>query len=74
MTTDNRRMDARSADTGRSHILTLHCDDRPGIVSAVATSLFEARCNITDAQQFNDEFSGRFFARIEERLRARSSR
>lgn len=49
----------------RSHILTLHCDDRPGIVSAVTTSLFEAHCNITDAQQFNDEFSGRFFARIE---------
>jgi formyltetrahydrofolate deformylase len=58
-------MDARFADTGRSHILTLHCDDRPGIVSAVTTALFEAHCNITDAQQFNDEFSGRFFARIE---------
>jgi formyltetrahydrofolate deformylase len=58
-------MDPSPTDTSRSHILTLHCDDRPGIVSAVTTSLFEARCNIADAQQFNDEFSGRFFARIE---------
>jgi formyltetrahydrofolate deformylase len=49
----------------RSHILTLHCRDRPGIVSAVTTSLFESNCNITDAQQFNDEHSGQFFARIE---------
>jgi formyltetrahydrofolate deformylase len=49
----------------RSHILTLHCADRPGIVSAVTTSLFESNCNITDAQQFNDELSGQFFARIE---------
>ena len=48
-----------------THILTLHCDDRPGIVSAVTTSLFQSRCNVTDAQQFSDELSGRFFARIE---------
>ncbi len=54
----------------RSHILTLHCADRPGIVSAVTTSLFESNCNITDAQQFNDELSGEFFARIEFRALA----
>ena len=54
----------------RSHILTLHCADRPGIVSAVTTSLFESNCNIIDAQQFNDELSGEFFARIEFRALA----
>jgi formyltetrahydrofolate hydrolase len=31
--------------------LTLSCRNRPGIVAAVATYLFEAGCNILDAQQ-----------------------
>ena len=48
-----------------SHVLVLRCRDRPGIVSAVSTALFEAQANITDAQQFSDEDAGRFFARIE---------
>lgn len=52
----------------QTHVLTLHCADRPGIVSAVTTALYEAQCNITDAQQFDDEISGEFFARIEFRL------
>src|SRR6478672_11422987 len=49
----------------RTHILTLHCADRPGIIAAVTTSLYQSHCNVTDAQQFSDELSGRFFARIE---------
>ncbi|MGK2286879.1 formyltetrahydrofolate deformylase [Pedomonas sp. V897] len=44
--------------------LTLSCPDRPGIVAAVATFLFENRCNILDAQQFDDLESGRFFMRV----------
>ena len=31
--------------------LTLSCDNRPGIVAAVATSLFEAGADIIEAQQ-----------------------
>ncbi|MEZ0363486.1 formyltetrahydrofolate deformylase [Mycobacterium sp. pUA109] len=46
-------------------VLAFRCDDRPGIVSAVSTALYELQCNITDAQQFSDPFAQRFFARIE---------
>ncbi|PZN99201.1 MAG: formyltetrahydrofolate deformylase [Hyphomicrobiales bacterium] len=48
----------------RTAILTLSCPDRPGIVAAVSTLLFEAGCNILDAQQFNDVETGRFFMRV----------
>ncbi|PTM39924.1 formyltetrahydrofolate deformylase [Bosea sp. 124] len=48
----------------RSAILTLSCPDRPGIVAAVSTLLFEAGCNILDAQQFDDIETGRFFMRV----------
>ena len=48
----------------RSAILTLSCPDRPGIVAAVSTLLFEAGCNILDAQQFDDVETGRFFMRV----------
>ncbi|HEV7256456.1 MAG TPA: formyltetrahydrofolate deformylase [Bosea sp. (in: a-proteobacteria)] len=48
----------------RIAILTLSCPDRPGIVSAVSTLLFEAGCNILDAQQFDDIETGRFFMRV----------
>ncbi|MEO6623788.1 MAG: ACT domain-containing protein, partial [Burkholderiaceae bacterium] len=47
-----------------SQILTLQCKDRPGIVSAVSTSLYEHNANITEAQQFNDPDTGDFFMRI----------
>ena len=45
-------------------ILTLSCPDRPGIVAGVSTVLFEAGCNILEAQQFDDTQSGRFFMRV----------
>ena len=45
-------------------ILTLSCPDRPGIVAAVSTLLFEHGCNIVDAQQFDDAETGRFFMRV----------
>lgn len=48
----------------RSMILVLSCPDRPGIVSAVSSRLFEAGCNILDAQQFDDTETGRFFMRV----------
>src|SRR3984957_20126090 len=48
----------------RSFVLTLSCVNRPGIVAAFSSTLFRAECNITDAQQFDDTGSGRFFARV----------
>jgi formyltetrahydrofolate deformylase len=44
--------------------LTLSCPNRPGIVAAVSTLLFEAGCNILDAQQFDDTETGIFFMRV----------
>ena len=48
----------------RTAILTLSCPNRPGIVAAVSNLLFEAGCNILDAQQFDDTETGRFFMRV----------
>ena len=45
-------------------ILTLSCDDRPGLVAAVASLLASQGCNTLDAQQFNDQATGRFFMRL----------
>ncbi|MDP1873360.1 formyltetrahydrofolate deformylase [Phenylobacterium sp.] len=45
-------------------ILTLSCADRPGIVSRVASFLFERGGNIIDAQQFGDVETDRFFMRV----------
>ncbi len=46
------------------YILTLHCQDRPGIVAAVATRLAASGGNISEAQQFDDKETGRFFMRV----------
>src|SRR4051812_20993392 len=45
-------------------ILTLSCADRPGIVARVSAQLFEAGANILDAQQYDDQETGRFFMRV----------
>ena len=45
--------------------LTLQCDDRPGLVADVATLLTRQGGNITDAQQFNDKLTDRFFMLVE---------
>ena len=45
-------------------ILTLSCPDQPGIVARVAAALFERSANILDAQQYDDEETGRFFMRV----------
>jgi formyltetrahydrofolate deformylase len=47
-----------------SYILTLSCEDRSGLVAAVAGLLFESGGNILEAQQFDDVETGRFFMRI----------
>jgi len=46
------------------HVLTLACENRPGIVAAVSTRLFEAGANIGEAHQFDDAATGRFFMRV----------
>jgi formyltetrahydrofolate deformylase len=47
-----------------THILTLSCPNRPGIVAAVSGHLFEAGRNILDAQQYDDIETDRFFMRV----------
>jgi formyltetrahydrofolate deformylase len=47
-----------------TYVLTLSCPNRPGIVAAVSTALFEGGFNISDAQQFDDAETGRFFMRV----------
>jgi len=45
-------------------ILTLSCEDRPGIVAAVTTELAALEANIAESNQFWDKETGRFFMRL----------
>jgi formyltetrahydrofolate deformylase len=54
-------------------VLSLSCRDQPGIVAAVATTLFEAGGNVLEAHQFNDAETGLFFMRVRFALRAADS-
>lgn len=45
-------------------VLRLNCNDEPGIVAAVATTLSNNQCNIEESSQFFDHFSGQFFMRV----------
>lgn len=45
-------------------VLTMSSQNRPGIVAAVATYLFEHGADIREAQQFDDTETGKFFARM----------
>lgn len=46
------------------YVLSLACQDAPGIVSEVSTFLFNNGANIVEAEQFNDEDSSKFFMRV----------
>ena len=48
----------------RSFVLTLSCEDRPGIVAAITTELFASGANIAESNQFWDRQTGRFFMRL----------
>jgi formyltetrahydrofolate deformylase len=48
----------------RAYILTLSCEDQPGIVAAVTTELALAGANIAESNQFWDRQTNRFFMRI----------
>ncbi|MFC0239458.1 formyltetrahydrofolate deformylase [Rhodopseudomonas telluris] len=45
-------------------VLSLSCRDQPGIVAAVAKTLFDAGCNVVEAHQFNDAETHLFFMRM----------
>jgi formyltetrahydrofolate deformylase len=50
--------------SGARYVLVFSCPNRPGIVAAVSTALFEGGFNILDAQQFDDVETGVFFMRV----------
>ena len=49
---------------GADFVLLIVCDDRKGIVAAVAKSIASQDCNIVESSQYGDEATGRFFMRI----------
>lgn len=48
----------------KTHILSLTCEDRQGLVADVAGLLAANGCNIGESQQFNDTETNLFFMRI----------
>jgi formyltetrahydrofolate deformylase len=50
--------------TEKTFVLTLSCEDRPGIVAAVTTELAALGANIAESNQFWDRETGRFFMRL----------
>ena len=47
-----------------SYVLTLACQDRPGLVFAVSSWLMDMGGNILDSQQFDDRMGHNFFMRV----------
>ncbi|WP_403021363.1 formyltetrahydrofolate deformylase [Salinibacterium sp. GXW1014] len=46
-------------------VLTIVCNDRPGIVHAISGAIVEARGNITESQQFSSLDTDNFFMRLQ---------
>jgi len=46
-------------------VLTLICQDQPGIVHAISGAVVAAKGNITESSQFSSDGSGRFFMRLQ---------
>ena len=51
-------------DTAASHILTLACPDRVGLVALLAKLMERHRCFISNSRTFSDVETGHFFARL----------
>lgn len=51
-------------DKGAEFVLLVSCEDRKGIVAAVANSIASQDCNILESAQYGDEVTGRFFMRV----------
>ena len=53
------------AETGQpNYILTLSCEDQPGIVHAVTGAIGKFKANIIDSAQFGDPATKKFFMRV----------
>lgn len=50
--------------TSPQFILTLSCEDRPGVVHAVSSFLVQHHCTILSSQQYADQETKRFFMRV----------
>jgi len=61
--TPNRLMPMTSAT--KHWVLTLVCEDQPGIVHAITGAIVAASGNITESKQFSSEDTGRFFIRLQ---------
>jgi len=46
-------------------VVTIVCQDQPGIVHAVSGAIVQAQGNITESQQFSSDDTGRFFMRLQ---------
>jgi len=49
---------------GADFVLLIVCNDRKGIVAAVAGSIARQNCNILESSQYGDASTGRFFMRV----------
>ncbi|WP_445949228.1 formyltetrahydrofolate deformylase, partial [Sphingorhabdus sp.] len=49
---------------GADFVLLIACEDRKGIVAAVANSIASQGCNIVESSQYGDKNTGRFFMRV----------
>jgi formyltetrahydrofolate deformylase len=45
------------------HVLTVHCPEAHGLVSAITSNLTEQGCDIFDVKHFSDRFTDEFFIR-----------
>jgi len=52
-------------ETSTHWILTLVCEDRPGIVHAISGAVVDTGGNITESQQFSSADTGTFFMRLQ---------
>ncbi len=55
-------------------MLTIVCDDKPGIVHAISGAIVETSGNITESQQFSSDDTGTFFMRLQVESDAERSR
>ncbi len=62
--TENQDGSFGSKASDMVYILTLACDDRPGIVASVAGTIAEFNGNIIESSQFGDPETNRFFMRV----------
>ncbi|MDR3401569.1 MAG: ACT domain-containing protein, partial [Chthoniobacter sp.] len=57
-------MTQRADFTRPDFVLLVSCQDRKGLVAAIAGSIAAQDCNIAHSAQFDDAHNGRFFMRV----------